>query len=73
MICFRQAKAEEFSAISLVGGTLGGLVGSQVAGRLVGEIGVANLLLIPAVLLFAATVCLWPRAGQRFTFSNLKS
>jgi len=36
------------------GGTLGGLVGSQVAGRLVGEIGVANLLLIPAGLLLAA-------------------
>ncbi len=36
------------------GGTLGGLVGSQVAGRLVGIIGVANLLLIPAGLLLAA-------------------
>ena len=36
------------------GGTLGGLVGSQIAGRLVGVIGVANLLLFPAVLLSIA-------------------
>ena len=41
------------------GGTLGGLVGSQVAGRLVGDIGVANLLLIPAVLLSAALLVYW--------------
>ena len=37
-------------------GTLGGLVGSQLAGRLVDSIGVANLLLIPAVLLAVALV-----------------
>lgn len=36
------------------GGTIGGLVGSQVAGRLVKIIGVANLLLIPAALLVIA-------------------
>jgi AAA family ATP:ADP antiporter len=36
------------------GGTIGGLLGSQVAGRLVSRIGVANLLLIPAGLLLAA-------------------
>ncbi|MFK7765693.1 MAG: NTP/NDP exchange transporter [Mariniblastus sp.] len=33
------------------GGTIGGLVGSQIAGRLVSRIGVSNLLLIPAALL----------------------
>ena len=38
------------------GGTIGGLVGSQVAGRLVGQFGVANLLLIPAGLLLVALV-----------------
>jgi AAA family ATP:ADP antiporter len=38
------------------GGTIGGLVGSQVAGRLVGQLGVANLLLIPAGLLLIALV-----------------
>ena len=36
------------------GGTIGSMVGSQVAARLVGVIGVANLLLIPAVLLVGA-------------------
>ena len=36
------------------GGTLGGLVGSQVALHLVEPIGIANLLLIPAVLLVLA-------------------
>ena len=36
------------------GGTTGGLVGSQVAGRMVGVIGVANLLLITACLLTLA-------------------
>ncbi len=34
------------------GGSLGALVGSQVARRLVGPLGVANLLVVPAVLLF---------------------
>lgn len=36
------------------GGTVGSLIGSQVAGRLVGRIGVANLLLFPAILLVVA-------------------
>ena len=36
------------------GGTVGGLIGSQVAGRLVAPLGVANLLLIPAALLLIA-------------------
>lgn len=51
------------------GGTLGGLVGSQVAGRLVGDIGVANLLLIPAALLSAALVVYWllERSIARFS------
>ena len=50
------------------GGTLGGLVGSQVAGRLVGRIGVANLLLIPAGLLLAALLVYWflERSASRF-------
>lgn len=38
------------------GGTIGGLAGSQVASLLVERIGYANLLLIPAVLLFAGLV-----------------
>ena len=33
------------------GGTVGSLIGSQVAGRLVSRVGVSNLLLIPALLL----------------------
>ena len=38
------------------GGTIGGMVGSQIAGRLVGIVGVANLLLIPAAMLAVALV-----------------
>jgi len=41
------------------GGTIGGLVGSQVAAQLVGKIGVANLLLIPVGLLSIALVVYW--------------
>lgn len=37
--------------VMMGGGTIGGMVGSQVAGRLVSVVGIANLLLIPAVLL----------------------
>lgn len=37
-------------------GTIGGMLGSQIAGRMVGWIGVAHLLLIPAVLLVVALV-----------------
>ncbi len=51
------------------GGTIGGLVGSQVAGRLVGVIGVANLLLIAVALLFAGLVVyeLLERSAAKFT------
>ena len=38
------------------GGTIGSLIGSQIASRLVGRIGVANLLLFPAVLLSVALI-----------------
>ena len=50
------------------GGTLGQLVGSQVAGRLVGQIGVANLLLIPVGLLSTALLVYWllERSISRF-------
>ena len=41
------------------GGTIGGLLGSQVAARLVSQIGVANLLLFPIVLLSIALVIYW--------------
>lgn len=45
------AQGRRIFGIIAGGGTFGGMVGSQVAARLVGVIGVANLLLIPAVLL----------------------
>ena len=48
------AQGRRIFGIIAGGGTFGGMVGSQVAARLVGVIGVANLLLIPAVLLVGA-------------------
>lgn len=49
-------------------GTIGGLVGSQVAGRLVSHVGVANLLLIPAGLLVVGllTYVMLERLYRRF-------
>ncbi|WP_162273986.1 NTP/NDP exchange transporter [Mariniblastus fucicola] len=48
------AQGRRIFGIMAGGGTIGGLVGSQVAATLVGRIGVANLLLIPVILLVAA-------------------
>ena len=48
------AQGRRIFGIIAGGGTCGGMVGSQVAARLVGVVGVANLLLIPAVLLVVA-------------------
>ena len=48
------AQGRRIFGIIAGGGTFGGMVGSQIAARLVGGIGVANLLLIPAVLLIGA-------------------
>ena len=48
------AQGRRIFGIIAGGGTFGGMVGSQVVSRLVEGIGVANLLLIPAVLLVGA-------------------
>jgi len=48
------AQGRRIFGIIAGGGTIGGMIGSQVAARLVGLIGVANLLLIPAALLVNA-------------------
>lgn len=48
------AQGRRIFGIIAGGGTMGGLVGSLVVGRMVRLVGVTNLLLIPAVLLFIA-------------------
>ena len=50
------AQGRRIFGIMAGGGTIGGLIGSQVAGRLVERIGVANLLLIPIGLLGVSLV-----------------
>ncbi|MFC4727692.1 NTP/NDP exchange transporter [Coralloluteibacterium thermophilus] len=50
------------------GGTLGGLLGPELTGLLVGSLGVANMLLISAGFLGLCVLCilmLWPHAGRR--------
>lgn len=49
-------QGRKYFGIMAGGGSIGGLVGSQVAARLVKQIGVANLLLFPIVLLSVALV-----------------
>lgn len=57
------------------GGTLGGLVGSQIAGRLVGNVGVANLLWVPAVALLMGLIVygLLEKSYQRTSLANDQS
>ena len=52
-------QGRKYFGIMAGGGTIGGLLGSQVAARLVSQIGVANLLLFPIVLLSIALVIYW--------------
>lgn len=54
------------------GGTIGGLIGSQVAGRLVSVIGVANLLLIPLTLLGLSLVVYFSMEKTFQKLSNTK-
>ena len=51
---FSTSQGRRIFGIMAGGGTIGSMIGSQVAGRLVGVIGVANLLFIPAALLLVA-------------------
>ena len=63
------AQGRRIFGIIAGGGTFGSMVGSQIAARLVGVIGVANLLLIPAVLLVAALLVYFSMENSFRSFS----
>ena len=69
-------QGRKYFGIMAGGGSIGGLVGSQVAARWVTQIGVANLLLFPIVLLSVALVVYWlleRSANRHVSKSNKES
>ena len=56
---FRDDQAKRWFGVIAAGGTLGGIGGSLLAGRLAGWMGMTNLLLLPVPLLIGCVACMF--------------
>jgi AAA family ATP:ADP antiporter len=69
---YTDPQAKRLYGFIAAGGTLGGLLGPEITSRLVGQLGVANMLLVSAGFLGLCLVCIlrlgpWARARERAT------